>query len=627
MIRAMRQPVDARAAPGNTPVSPRPPVLRLLPVDARSEPPRHVDDLLRISAARWPDRLAMTRRRPGQPGPCTYAELDARVDALAAGLLGRGLRPGDRVVLAADNCRAWLEADQALSRAGLVSVPRGTDTTPRELETIAEHSGARAVIGEHDETLDALAGAARRLPFFVLERSSCGRPTLGELTTAGADALARGEGASLLREARAATPPDALFTLVYTSGTTGRPKGVMLSHANVLGNAIAAQRILVFRPGDRFLSILPSWHMFERVVEYVGMAQGGCIVYTSQRDLRHDLEHERPDCVAFVPRIWESLAAGLRARLDGLPGWRRQVLATFRELGESLQRGDATWAQRALHARLSRLLLRPFWKALGGRLRLGVSGGAALPEEVDRFLLSVGLPLLQGYGLTETSPVVSVRLPEANRLRSSGPPLPGTEVRVEGARGAAVGPGEPGEILVRGPQVMQGYYRDAELTASVLCDGWFRTGDLGTLDHDGWLYVTGRCKDTIVLLGGENVEPEPIEGSLRTSRFIAQVMLVGQDRKVLGALVVPNADALVETLGEVGRDPQDPAVRETLRGELDRLSGRTAGFRPVDRVGPFAVLGEAFATGNGCLTATLKLRRHVIAERWREVIARLYEAG
>ena len=266
------------------------------------------------------------------------------------------------------------------------------------------------------------------------------------------------------------------------------------------------------------------------------------------------------------------------------------------------------------------------WKALGGQLRIGVSGGGALPAEVDRFLVTLGLPIVQGYGLTETSPVVSVRDPHKNRAGSVGAPVPNTEVEIRSTEGAVLATGESGEIWVRGPQIMQGYYRDEEKTRAVLGeDGWLHTGDLGHVDERGELWITGRCKDTIVLKGGENVEPEPIECQLRTSPWIHQVVLVGQDMKQVGALVVPDAERIAKEAPD--GDARDTFVRETLRGEFDRLLGAGSAFRPVDRVGPFHVVDKPFSYEDGTETATLKLRRNVIHERFASEIEALFETG
>lgn len=573
---------------------------------------RLLGDFLASGAERCPDATLLHRENPRQERRVSYRELDADVRALAVGLLDHGLRPGDRVALFADNCRSWLLADQALARAGLVSVPRGTDSSPNELARIVEHSGAKLVLrAEHLEF--ALPVETRSL--------AEDEEGIGRLLTRGRALLQSSEGTSLLADAR----PDShsLCTIVYTSGTTGRPKGVMLTHANLVSNVLAVTEKLHFPARGTMLSILPSWHMFERVFEYVALSACCSIIYTDTRRLAEDLRQQSPDIVAFVPRIWELLAGGIQKRVESLPRSKRFVVRQLRRLGRRAHRPGASKFVRRLHARLSRRLLAPAHAALGGKLFLGVSGGGALPEDVDAFLLEIGLPLLNGYGLTETSPVLTVRTPDGNRTRSIGPALPRTEIRII-RDGRECGPGEVGEIHARGPQIMQGYYQDEDATRAVLdADGWFRTGDLGSRDADGWFAITGRIKDTIVLAGGENVEPEPIECHVKTSPWIDQIMLVGQDCKVVGALVVVNEEHCREVLGAF--DPSSDALRATLRREFDRLVAASTGFRKIDRVGPFAVLGRPFSTEDGTMTATLKLKRHVIHERFADEIEALYK--
>jgi long-chain acyl-CoA synthetase len=588
-----------------------------------------IPPLLEAARREHAELIFLPRDTAAAPGePWSFARFHDEVRFLAAALLASGLERGQRVGLFADNCRSWLLIDQALALAGLVSVPRGRDSAPAELEMIATHSGAAACFVEDEEHAAALREHLPELRLHVMRGeapSSSPHATLAELSARGRELLASGEGAQLLDQARAALRPDDLLTIVYTSGTTGSPKGVMLSHGNVRSNVDGALATLDLHSGGKMLSILPAWHMYERIKEYVAIAAGCPLVYTDRRRLRDDLRNESPELTALVPRIWEQLAGGLKQRLDKAPTWKRAVLIPLFALGNRVADGKAGPLTRAIHQRLSRALLKPVWAALGGKLRLGVSGGGALPRETDRFLVSLGLPILQGYGLTETSPVVTVRDPKRNRAGSVGPALPGTEIQVRSAEGQLLPKGESGEIWVRGPQRMQGYFRDEERTRAVIdAEGWLHTGDLGHLDHHDELWITGRCKDTIVLVGGENVEPEPIECQLRTSPWIHQVVLVGQDKKQVGALIVPDPEMLNNEAPEDQRSPDSPFVREKLRAEIDRLLGPGSAFRPVDRVGPFHVMPQAFSYEDGTETATLKLRRNVIHERFGREIDGLF---
>lgn len=590
--------------------------------------PRTLGDFLARAAAQSPPETVILERTSARAAATstaeTYRNFERDVRALALGLLthdwsfGR-LQRGDRVALFLDNCRLWLLADQALAYAGLVSVPRGSDTTGTELRRILEHSEAK------------LALLAAQLELEVPD--ACDRRTLddegiADLLERGLSLLDSEAGDALLREARPA--PDDLFTIVYTSGTTGEPKGVMLTHANLVSNVRGTVETLDYPKQGTMISILPSWHMFERVFEYVSIACACKIVYTDTRRVAEDIRSYRPHVVAFVPRIWERFAIAIEKRLSALRGFRAFVVRRVRSLGRrALRAGSPRWLRRA-HLALAKRLLSAVHDSLGGRLVLAASGGGALPPEVDRLMLELGVPLLNGYGLTETSPVLACRRPNANRITSIGPPLPGTEIKVV-KDGEAVGVGEVGELIARGPQVMRGYYKNEAATRAVLSeDGWFRTGDLGSCDASGWLSITGRIKDTIVLKGGENIEPEPIEGRVKTSPWIDQVMLVGQDQKIVGALVVVDAEHCAAQLA--GFDADRIAVDEALRNELrkalrtefDRLLTEDAGFRRIDRVGPFSIITEPFTQENGMMTATLKLRRHVIAERYADTISALF---
>lgn len=584
---------------------------------ARHEAPEILSDILRHAAAAWPSDLILRREDPRKERPQRYADFDRDVDALAVALRtearqGGQLVSGDRVALFADNARSWLLCDQALARAGLVSVPRGTDSSPAELRAIVEHSGARLVLLGRDLPIEV----PPEVDVLLLP------DRLEQLLERGHALLGQEAGRKTLDDVRPKSTD--LCTIVYTSGTTGNPKGVMLTHANLVSNVLAVNATLSFPGRGTMLSLLPSWHMFERVFEYVSISRSCCIVYTDSRRLAGDLASFRPDILAFVPRIWELLASAMQKKLEALPSGKRRVVSALRRLGRSALQSRSKSLKRRLHRWLCKRLLAPIHEALGGRVALAVSGGGSLPPEVDRLLLEVGVPFLNGYGLTETSPCLTVREPEGNRPFSIGPPLPGTELRIVRDGAVVAAAGDVGEIQARGPQVMRGYYRDEAATRAVLDDeGWFRTGDLGSRDEDGWYRITGRIKDTIVLAGGENVEPEPIEGRLKTSPWIEQIMLVGQDAKLLGALIVVDAEHCTSALGRF--DPQCSELRARLRSEVDRLLTLEAGFRRIDKVGPFAVLAAPFTVEDGSMTATLKLKRHVIAERYRDLIEDLYK--
>ena len=581
------------------------------------------------------DRVFLPRRSARDHSPITFGRIAQDVDFLATALLDLGLSRGDHVGLIAENRYEWLLVDLTMTGLGIVDVPRGSDTTPTELQFILAHSGCCAAFAEDDKVARELIAMQPQLPklrhiIVMADRTAVeGAITLQDLLTTGAskrDALAEP-----LRQARAAVQHDDLLTIVYTSGTTAEPKGVMLTHDNVLSNLRVVQEVLHVTENDSFLSVLPAWHMYERIMDYLALFSGGVLVYTDRRSLKDDLPKIKPTIFAAVPRVWEILHDGIvnhSLKLKGVPGkLLRKGLALSRRAGG----GKLGLAQRVQHKLIDKLVLKKVRASVfGGQLRLCVSGGGALPRHVDETFLGMGVPMRNGYGLTETSPVASIRLPHQLDPGHIGPPLPHTSIEARREDGTAVACGETGVLWIRGPQIMRGYYQNPTRTKEVLtADGWFNSGDLGHCDAHGNFWITGRAKDTIVLAGGENVEPEPIETLIKTSPLIEQAVVVGQDQKALGVLIVPSKDALAHAVPEAEWQEQGDVlssdkVRALYRKELDRLITRDNGCRPTDRVANLQVLREALTPDNGMLTQTLKVRRHVIAERYAAVIQALF---
>jgi long-chain acyl-CoA synthetase len=600
----------------------------------------------------------------------SYRQLHQAIEAAARSFEALGVAAGEVVALFAENGPRWLEVDQGLMRLGAADAVRGSAAPVEELRYILGDCGACGLVVESwalwQRLEPDLAPAVRQRLRFVLalEEGAAGEPAeaaeaprcLGwSAFLALADAAAA--------EGRPAPPwptggPERLATLLYTSGTTGEPKGVPLSHANLLhqvghlGVAVAPQ------PGAKVLSILPIWHAYERSAEYFLFSCGACQTYTSLKHFRSDLQKVRPQYMISVPRIWEALYAGFEDALAAMPASRqrllRSALANSTRHGLALRRArDLTLRPEPAAARLASALeallrwplhalagslLWPKVRAqlMGGRLRSAISGGGALPIHVDAFFEAVGIELLVGYGLTETSPVLTCRRGWANRRGSAGRPLEATSLKIvdpESRRTLAIG--ERGLVLARGPQVMGGYYGKPEATAKAIdAEGWFDTGDLGLLLADGSLVLTGRAKDTIVLSSGENIEPGPLEEALAASPLVEQVMLVGQDRKQLGALVVPRLEPLqawaaeqgvpVPAAGaETGAVVADSALLKALTREANRLLAARPGSRPDERLLGVALVAP-FTLDNGLLTQTLKQRRDRISARDQAAIAALY---
>lgn len=595
--------------------------------------PELLDQLVRDRG----ERVFLPRRTAQDHTPISFRRVADDVNALASALLDLGLSRGDRVGIVAENRYEWLAIDLALASIGVVDVPRGSDTTPTELKFILQHSGSCAAFAENDKVAADLLAMRAELPalqhVIVMADATAvdGALALGDLFASGAKK--RDDAPDRLAAARAAVDAEDLLTIVYTSGTTAEPKGVMLSHRNVLSNMFTCIEVLHVSEEDSFLSVLPAWHMYERIMDYLALATGGQLVYTDRRRIKEDLKAVRPTIFAAVPRIWEMLHDGIvnsALKLEGLQGKLfRRCLAVSRRIGA----GTPSLLDRLQFAVLDRIVNKKVRAGLGGRLRLCASGGGALPRHVDETFLGMGIPLRNGYGLTETSPVAAVRLPHQTRPGHIGPPLPETQIQARKEDGSPCATNETGILWIKGPQVMRGYYENPTRTREVLDeDGWFNSGDLGHCDDEGNLWITGRAKDTIVLAGGENVEPEPIETLVKTSPLIEQAVVVGQDQKALGILIVPSDEALEREVPRTEWDAQGDvlngeAVRKVYRREIDRLVTRENGCRPTDRVATLQVLAQPLTPDNGMLTQTLKVRRHVIAKRYADVIAALFRRG
>lgn len=463
---------------------------------------------------------------------------------------------------------------------------------------------------------------------------------------------------------------DTLATLLYTSGTSGKPKGVMLSHGNLLHQITTFGAVfgaLQPQPGDRFLSILPSWHAYERTCEYFLLSQGCTQIYTNIRQFKRDLKEFKPQIMVGVPRLWESIYEGVQKQFREQPANKQKLInfllassqryieARRTVQGLTLQPQPPTIPQRliasiqmvdlwAIHTLAEQMVYKKVREATGGQLKLVVSGGGSLAMHLDNFFEIIGIEILVGYGLTETSPVTNVRRPWHNLRGSSGQPIPGTEIRIVDLETRQPLPvGQRGLILVRGPQIMQGYYENSEMTAKAIdSEGWFDTGDLGWVTPENDLVVTGRAKDTIVLTNGENIEPQPIEDACLRSPYIDQIMLVGQDQRSVGALIVPNLEALQQwavtqnrhlRLPGEGRgeenlsltatqeiDLESKIVQDLFRQELNREVQNRPGYRADDRINPFKLILEPFSIENGMMTQTLKIRRAVVMERYHDII-------
>jgi long-chain acyl-CoA synthetase len=578
----------------------------------------------RQAAARR-DSPLLWAKEGGSYRPWSWSRVDAESRAIAATLADAGLMPGDRVLLASENRPEWCIADLAIMRAGGVTVPAYTTNTTGDHTYLLEHSGARFVICSGAALAKRLMPAvaqvsAVHLVLLMQPVEGWGIPTA--TIAPWEEALRRGEALPPVDHADRLRPDD-LACLIYTSGTGGRPKGVMLSHRNIMAN-IGGARVLLERLGCRegavFLSFLPLSHAYEHTAgQFLPLAIGGQIYYAEGVEtLSANLAEARPHVLPCVPRLYEVMRQRILNAIERQGGLKARLFHKAVALGSKrYEQGLLPWHERLLDLLLDRLVRRKARERFGGRLEAMVSGGAPLNYEVGLFFWALGLPVAQGYGQTETAPLVSVNPPWAAKLRSVGPPVEGVEVRIA----------EDGEILVRGACVMRGYWNDPDATALALRDGWLHTGDIGTLDADNYLTITDRKKDMIVLSGGDNVAPQRIEGTLLLESEIGQVAVFGDGQPYVAALIAPHPDLIKELARDHRRDGDGAptAMGEALQRRIAAAVARANGLLSTpERVRKFALLPEPCTVDNGMMTPTLKLRRHVVRERYAELLAGLF---
>jgi long-chain acyl-CoA synthetase len=604
-----------------------------------------------VLAEKFADQPALRDPHAQPVFEISYGELFRRIQTLAAGLQALGIRPGDRVAIFADNSPRWLMADLATLFTGAVNVPRSAVADPAELGYILRHSGSTAVIAQDVKTLARVRSVVEELGLerllLLSDEEEPGVVNFSQWLQTG-------------REHRYEPPKlerSQLATIIYTSGTSGQPKGVMLSHGNLMHQVENLGAVVQPQPGNKVLSILPTWHSYERACEYFLLSRACTLVYTSPRFIKQDFQQEQPHYLVAVPRIWETVYEGIQRQFKEKSPLLQWLIRALMAVSEShvlsgriarnqsiLHYGVSPWVRlRArwqhwllwpLHRLADWLIYRKVRQALGPNFQHAISGGASLPAYLDLFYEVVGISILNGYGLTETSPVLCARRPDNNVRGTAGPPLPGTEFRiVDPETRQPLPPGQKGLILARGPQVMMGYYNNPEATAKVLSsDGWFETGDLGWLTPDGQLVITGRAKDVIVLRNGENIEPQPLEDACLQSPYISQIVIVGQDQKKLAALIYPNLDALKAWAAEQGIPTAEtellvhPQVRRFILQEVRRRIQERPGYRPDEQVADFRFLPEPLSVENGLMTQTLKIKRNPVAERYAHLIEAMYRS-
>ena len=604
-----------------------------------------------IVAERHGDVVALIDPHTSPETKYTYAQLAVDIRQFAAGLQALGVQPGEKVAIFSENRPRWMVADQGVMTAGAIDAVRGANAEKSELLYILEHSDSIGLIVQDISTLAKLSEglASRNLRFVILLTDEAAEL---DADLGGARLLNFSEVMGLGGELRPVEHGrENTATLMYTSGTSGSPKGVMLSQANLLSQIAGASSVVSVGPGKKVMSILPIWHCYERSFEYFTLSQGCTQIYTNIRYVKQDLKNYSPQYMVAVPRLWESIYEGVQKQFRDQPEGKQKLVQFF--ISQSLEyikakrtlaglnlddlkssAGDKLVAALKLiylwpiHQLGDRIVYSKVRAALGGEVDYLVSGGGSIADYLEDFYELAGIEILGGYGLTETAPITHVRRPWRNLRGADGQALPGTETAIVDLENRQPVPiGTPGLVLLRGPQVMQGYYKNPEATQKAVDPkGWFDSGDLGQVTEWGDLIITGRAKDTIVLTNGENIEPTPIENACLRSPYIDQIMLVGQDQKSLGALIVPSMEALEKWVAQKGvaLDLQSKPVLDLYKQELKREVANRPGYRADDRIGSFVLVEEPFTIENGLLTQTMKVKRNQVGDRYRQLIDGLF---
>ena len=574
-----------------------------------------------------PSARAQLFRRGDAWEAISSAEFLRRIAGLSTAFVELGVKPGDRVGLFSANRPEWHTADFATTGAGAITVPVYFNESPERLAYVLKHSGAKVVVVVGAPQLQKLLECRPQLPeleHVIVADAACDVPR-EYLRFETLIASAGNADVAAYRMRVSQVLPGQLASIIYTSGTTGEPKGVMLTHTNFSSNVTDTCSALdIQSTKDTALSFLPLAHVYGRTIDYIYLFNGVTIAYVDNIDLvPQALLEIHPTIMAAVPRFFEKFYARLLEQGRRNTGIKRKIFDWAMRVAEDAGPWRCGLQAAAPGLKLqwavaSKLVYSKIRTGIGGKLRIVMSGGAPLSKDLAEFFWAVGVPIYQGYGLTETSPILTSNYP-ANRVGSSGKPIPNVQIRIA----------EDGEILAKGPCVMQGYYKDPEATREAITeDGWLHTGDVGYLDPDNHLFITDRKKDLLKTAAGKFVAPQPIENKLKTSSYIANAMVIGDRRKFVVALIVPNVSAIGVQAQEHGitfRSNAElvahPWVRSLIDDEVKRLTGNLAQYESIKR---FALLPEDFSFDNGGLTYTLKLKRRAVEQKYRSVIDQLY---
>jgi long-chain acyl-CoA synthetase len=633
-------------------------------------------EIIERTAEKKPEKQSFFyRTKSGKYKGRSFGEIKDIIDRLIAGFIWKGVKVQDKILLLCDPSPNWIITDLAIVAAGAVSVPRGTDVTDDDIEYIVNHADCKIALVQHEKDRDRLLAMKDKISIlenvYVIEDDERhfvgGDHGIRNLLRRGRAQLEE-EPKSIENRTKEFTPED-LATLIYTSGTTGAPKGVMLNQAGWIQSIRAATDRVDVLYDDKIVSLLPPWHVLERIIEYLVLYHGLEFLISEPTNIRDDLSTFNPDIFPSVPRIWESVYSGLNNKLRQksliarslfaaavkVGGWWRYWRAILFDFDTQVKKKFFLFnIVRRLFAlvmvlavfplrMLTTKIFGPVRKALGTNLRLSIAGGSALPAVVDQFFSAVGITVVEGYGMTETSALISTRPTRKPTAGTVGIPISGYELKLKDDQGTELakwnslnGPtkkmaGSRGTLWVKSDQILQGYYKRDELNDVVFdSDGFFDTGDLMTLSWRGELLFAGRSKDTLALAGGENVEPVPIEDKLLGSDFIDQVMVVGDDQKTLGVLIVPDFESIKGAVTESPEKPEEwnnhEDIRKLYKKEIQSLISTKTGFKSFEVIpgNAFCLLSEQFNPDTE-MTRTFKMKRPVIKDNYKSQIEAIYK--
>ncbi len=582
-----------------------------------------------------PDKPAYLYKEQGQYVSLHYDELRAWVIDVAMGFRALGVRSGDRVGIASENRIEWIVTDFAVTALGAADVPVFSILTPEQEQYIFSHCEAKLLVVSNRYQLNKILQVLDQLPAVekvVVYNEDLELPdddrflTFAQLRELGRQSVPAEKREALFQELAQQVKPDDLLTIIYTSGTTGNPKGVMLTHRNVLSNVEGASSRVDISENDLLLSYLPFCHSYERTAGYYTAFSCGATVALAEsiETIAKNMQEVRPTVMTSVPRLFERIQQRILNNVSKQPPLRQRIFYWALEVGKKKfyteQQGRVPVGLRLQHQLADRLVFAKIRERTGGRLRFFISGGAPLVKEVGEFFFALGIPIYEGYGLTEASPVISVNYPGNVELGTVGPPLPNVEVEIA----------DDGEILARGPNIMKGYFKDPAATQEAIDpDGWLHTGDIGYLNDHGRLVITDRKKNIFVSSGGKNIAPQPIENALILSPYIDQAVLIGDGREYNVALIVPDFEQLKEYAEQANisyANEQELIEHPEIKKLIDReIKKQQKTFSKYEQVRKFALLVEPFSVDNGMLTPTLKVRRHIIEQKYGAIIEQLYQ--